>query len=52
MQTDSLLFLLIWWGVPLAILFGRALFQANITRKKRSALRELEERITPLSPEL
>ncbi|MFW9919632.1 MAG: hypothetical protein ACFFED_08535 [Candidatus Thorarchaeota archaeon] len=52
MQTDSLLFILIWWGAPLAILFGRSAIQANKTRKKRIALRELEERITPVTREL
>jgi len=52
MQTDSIIFLLLWWGIPLAILFGRALLEANKTRKKRMALRELEEKITPFTREL
>ncbi|MFW9907859.1 MAG: hypothetical protein ACFFEF_04730 [Candidatus Thorarchaeota archaeon] len=52
MQMDAALFYLIWWIVPLAILFGRAALEADKARKRRNELRALEERVTPFTRDL
>ncbi|NOR38617.1 MAG: hypothetical protein GQ580_03400 [Candidatus Thorarchaeota archaeon] len=44
--------LAIWWGLPLAILLGRAGLAAYRTKKKRQELRELEKTTTPFTRKL
>ncbi|MHA1933953.1 MAG: hypothetical protein ACW97A_01610 [Candidatus Thorarchaeota archaeon] len=44
--------LIIWWVVPLALLFGRAGLQAYKTKKKREELQQLEESATPFTRKL
>ena len=51
MQFDLTL-LIIWYVVPLAILFGRGALAANKARKKRQELREIEQNSTPLTRDL
>ncbi|MHA1587200.1 MAG: hypothetical protein ACTSV9_00300 [Candidatus Thorarchaeota archaeon] len=51
MQMDISL-LAIWWGLPLAILLGRAGLAAYRTKKKRQELQELEKNTTPFTRKL
>jgi len=51
MQMDISL-LAIWWGLPLAILLGRAGLAAYKTKKMRQELRELEKNTTPFTRKL
>jgi hypothetical protein len=51
MQAD-MTFLIIWIGLPLALLLGRAGLAAYRTKKKRDQLQELEKRISPTTRKL
>jgi hypothetical protein len=48
MQFDMTL-LIIWWGVPLLILGGRAALAGYRAKKKRDELKRLEENSTPFT---
>ncbi len=45
-------YLIIWWVVPIVVLFGRAALAAYRTRRKRNELRRIEEKSTPFTREL
>ena len=44
--------MLMWWVVPIALLLGRGALEAHRTRKRRLALRTLEEKMTPFTRDL
>ncbi|MCK5239472.1 MAG: hypothetical protein KAR33_08000 [Candidatus Thorarchaeota archaeon] len=49
LQVDTISFLVIWWVVPIVLIAGRGVLAAHRARKKRHALRSLEENITPFT---
>ncbi|MHA1906147.1 MAG: hypothetical protein ACW98Y_02545 [Candidatus Thorarchaeota archaeon] len=52
MLQFDLTLLIIWWVVPIVILFGRGALAAHRARKRRHALQALEEKITPFTRDL
>jgi hypothetical protein len=52
LQFDTLSLLFIWWVVPIILLAGRGALAAHNARKRRHALRVLEESVTPFTRDL
>ncbi|MHA2423902.1 MAG: hypothetical protein ACXAEF_03890 [Candidatus Thorarchaeota archaeon] len=52
LQFDTLSMLIIWWVVPIVLLGGRGALAAHRARKRRHALKALEEKITPFTRNL